>query len=453
MLKLEGKHWEVGYLQNLKACLPEYLLMTVVILTYVHTLIRLPPGGVLNSTPRSVGQTSKVSELRTRRKNWETTIWEVLRKLATKFSGALDWTPKRKRALMEKLLKSNLYYLSKLSLYYLDNSIIPGSPLPISSPSSYEDRRGRGCCFPRMPAWTGSSVGFGVKGQFAILPFWAARSSISHKAFQKHPLYQRERWRLQGSQWAGECSSARHNFPLGCPSRPFLSVYEWSSQGRPVGSCRPLASESRMPSLHRLCPSCHRAYLAAEALAPEQMVFTLQVPRARREASVTGRCGTRDPLPIKYGQQPRWTRGDEERGCLLPRTGAESDVAHKASRLSFQSLFPQRWLLPPTSRREPVRTSVDQKIDGSHRPGTQDGDLPEAADSAHPCQRAGGTSISRCSSRDAGLQGFSSRTSYEQGGKAAISHPCWPGGQPGPGQRLGMCRPGFIHQDPHFLVP
>ena len=46
-----------------------------------------------------------------------------------------------------------------------------------------------------------------------------------------------------------------------------------------------------------------------------------------------------------------------------------------------------------------------------------------------------------------GLYRFSPRTSYEQRGGAATSHPCWSG------QKLRMCRLGFTHQVPRVLLP
>lgn len=154
---------------------------------------------------------------------------------------------------------------------------------------------------------------------------------------------------------------------------------------------------------------------------------------------MTGRHGTLDPLPIRYGQTPSWTGGH-----LLVRAGAESEDTSEGSQLGtgFQRPSTQHRLLPPTCSWEPARTRRDQKTNATHRPGTQDGDLPAAANPAPPHQHAEGRQslVSRCRGGDAGPRGFPSRTSYQQGGKAVTPHAYWPAGQPGPGQRLGTCR-------------
>lgn len=130
-------------MQSLKACLPEYLLITVVVLTYVHrhfdTALPPPPGAELHSAPPRGGRTSKCQSFQPQGKagklsdgkGWEN--WPL--KLNPKTEKGHSW---------RHLLKSSLHRVSESSLHGLDNSIIRGTPLPCSSPSSSEDRWGRG---------------------------------------------------------------------------------------------------------------------------------------------------------------------------------------------------------------------------------------------------------------------------------------------------------------------
>lgn len=135
------------------------------------------------------------------------------------------------------------------------------------------------------------------------------------------------------------------------------------------------------------------------------------------------------------------------------RAGAESEDTNEGSQLGtgFQRPSTQHRLLPPTCSWEPARTRRDQKTNATHRPGTQDGDLPAAANPAPPHQHAEGRQslVSRCRGGDAGPRGFPQgpHTSKE----ARLSPHTPTGQQDSPAQGRGWGRADLLPPSASFL--
>lgn len=123
------------------------------------------------------------------------------------------------------------------------------------------------------------------------------------------------------------------------------------------------------------------------------------------------------PLLIKYGQQPSRTSGDQNRVCLILRAGADTVPLPPGVSPGGQAC----------ARKSMARTNP-VPVCGCR--------LSNPA----ICRRPAAASMTRCSFRDAGLQGFLSRTSYEVRTEAAAPHPYRPGRPWAQGQGRGGVR-------------